>query len=528
MRSRLRRPLLALVAVACVLAGAWAAPRLAGPATYATAVADIQLRYGVTKPSRRGVDLYVPLADWGLRAAVTGAPVRVRVEPRRIDRAGVVRTVTTSRDVAVRTLRRDLDAALRAALIRQILLVLLGALGGAVLGALIWHATGVRGRRLLLGPGAAVGVVALLGIALGAWTALSFDGDQLDEPNYYASGQELERIVEQADMLRASASKYSSRVDNALRSITGLLDGSGPGSSPLMPTTAGDTRRLVLASDVHNNLLTLPTLERYANGAPTVLAGDFTINGGAVEAPLATRMAGVSDTVVAVSGNHDSPGIMRTLARNGVIVLDHTSGVRTVGGIRMAGFEDPLAFAEGDYPEGIRAGISFGDIPDGEARKRAAVDEGWRWWLALPEPPQVLVVHQEALGRELAARIQAQDPDGPPLTILVGHTHRQRLDRYGRVTVVNSGSIGAGGLFGIGEQSVGLALVDFERATNAIEATTLISQNPATDAAQARRVVIASPGCDESVVFCHDEEEAAEDAAATPTVEDDDQGGPTP
>jgi predicted phosphodiesterase len=527
--ARLRRPLLVLVAVLWSLAGAWAGPRLAGPATYSTAVGDVQLRYGVTTPAHRGVDVYVPLADWGLRAAVTDAPVRVRAEPRRLDRAGVVRTVTESRAVTVRRLRHDVDRALRAALIRQVLLALAGALGGGLIAALIWYAAGVRGRRRLsAAPGMAVGLVAVLGIGLGAWTGLTFDGARLDEPSYYASGVELERIVEQADALRASASKYSSRVDNALRSVTGLLNDTGQGSNALAPSTSErDTRRLVLASDIHNNLLTLPILERYADDAPTVLAGDFTVNGGAMEAPLAVRMAAVSGTVVAVSGNHDSPGIMSTLARNGVTVLDHTDGVRTIGGIKMAGFEDPLAFAKGTYPKGIRAGMSFGDIPDGAERKRAAVSERWAWWQALPQRPQVLILHQEALGRELAARIEAQDPDGPPLTILVGHTHRQRLDRYGPVTVVNSGSIGAGGLFGIGEQSVGLALLDLDRATNALVATTLVSQNPSTDAARARRVITSSPGCDDALVHCHDEDEAQEEASATPTVAGDDQGGET-
>src|SRR3954451_19077250 len=103
------------MAVLCALTGAWAGPRLAGPATYSTAVADVQLRYGVTTPAHRGIELYVPLADWGLRAAVTGAPVRVRAEPRRIDRAGVVRTVTEGRAARIRTLRHDIDGALRAA-----------------------------------------------------------------------------------------------------------------------------------------------------------------------------------------------------------------------------------------------------------------------------------------------------------------------------------------------------------------------------------------------------------------------------
>ncbi len=522
--GRLRTPALILTVVVCALAGAWTGPRLAGPGVYATTVADVQLRFGVTTPGRRGLDLYVPLADWGLRSAVTGAPVRVRAEPRRINRPGVVRTVSDRDAGTVHALRAELDDALRAALLRHALFALAGALCGGLLAALIWHAAGGRGRRLALAPAGAVGLVLVLGGGLAAWGALTFDGKQLDQPNYYASGIELERIVSQADALRASGAKYSSRVDNALRGISGLLDDSGGNANPLSAPKRGDTRRLVLASDIHNNVLTLPSLRRYANGAPTVLAGDFTVNGGAMEAPLVRRMAAVSKTVVAVSGNHDSPGIMRQFERDGVTVLDHTDGVKTISAIKMTGFEDPLAFAAGEFPRGIRAGMSFGDIKNGKALREAAIEERWRWWRALPERPQVLIVHQEGLGRALAERIQAAEPDGPPLTILVGHTHRQRMDLYGPVTVVNSGSIGAGGLFGIGEQSVGLALLDLRRTDNALEATDLISQNPKTTAAQARRVITDSPDCDDTLVFCHDDGEA--DADAEPP--DDSEPSPTP
>ena len=498
--GRLRRTGFVLVLLVLVVVGAWAAPRVAGPRDYATAVADVQVRLSVTLPQRRGVNLYVPLADWGLRSYVTRAPVRVTVEPRRINRVGVVRTVSDGGRGTVAELRSQLDGALRSATWRFLLLSVLGGLLGGLVALLVWHVLGVRGRWLLLAPGAGVALTAVTVGGLIAWTALSFDATRLERPEYYASGVELERILEQADSLRRSGAKYSDRVDNAVRGITGLLNDRGAGANPLAPADPGGlTQRVALASDIHNNLLTLPTLRRYAQGHLTVLAGDFTINGGQAETPLLDRMATVGDPVVAVSGNHDSPGIMRGLERRGVTVLEHEDGVKVISGLAMAGFEDPLMFAKGQFPRGLRAGISFGDIPDGHERFVAAVEERWQWWQALAERPDVLVVHQAAIGRELASRIRDADPEGAPVAILVGHTHRQRLDRFGPVTVIDSGSIGAGGLFGIGEQNVGLALLDF-RSDGSLEAADLVSLNPSTSAARARRVITDSPDCDGELV----------------------------
>ena len=184
---------------------------------------------------------------------------------------------------------------------------------------------GVRGRRLAIAPAAAVvGVAVVLG-GLGGWAALSWDPARLERPDYFASGVELERILDQAHALRRAGDKYSDRVNSSIRSIAGLLDDrTGLGGTPV----AAATQRVVLASDIHNNLLTLPTVRHYSEGHLTILDGDFTINGGKIEAGLLKGVATLGDPTVAVSGNHDSPGIMRTLERRGVTVLDHTDGVR--------------------------------------------------------------------------------------------------------------------------------------------------------------------------------------------------------
>ncbi len=500
----LRRLLLLLVLVACTLAGAWAGLRIAGPASVATDVGDVRVAYAPALPGERGVGVYVPLADWGLRARVTAAPVQARLEPRRIDRAGVVRVASEPSAASVRTLRRQLSDGLGAAAIRSGVAILLGALGGGIVAALLMHLAGSRGRRLLLVPVGGVVLAVVLGGGTAAWAAATWDPERLERPAYYASGTELERILDSADQLRSVGKQYGDRVDTAVRSIAGLID-------DRTPLDVG-ARRLMLASDIHLNALVIPTLRRYGEGIPAVLAGDFSVNGSRIEGRLLDGLEDVGTPVLAVSGNHDAPGVMRQLARRGVDVLTHTGrlgsdgsvtgpAVQTVAGLRVAGFEDPLEYAGGQFPTGIRTALSFGDLPDGKERFAAAVEQQWGWWQALPERPQVLVVHQEAIGRALAARIRDADPDGAPVAILVGHTHRQRLDRVGPVTVVNSGSAGAGGIFGAGSDRFGLALLDLD-AGGALEATDLVQLDPLSGAAQARRVITARPDCDEELVFC--------------------------
>ena len=127
----------------------------------------------------------------------------------------------------------------------------------------------------------------------------------------------------------------------------------------------------------------------------------------------------------------------------------------------------------------------------------------------------MLIVHQEAIGRALANLIWQDDPNGAPLAILVAHTHVQRMDRYGPVTTVNSGTAGAGGVFGAGTQSVGLALMDYDRATGALTATDLVQMNPSSSAARAVRVITKTPDCDDDLVFCHDEPKLPDVPAAS-------------
>jgi hypothetical protein len=56
----------------------------------------------------------------------------------------------------------------------------------------------------------------------------------------------------------------------------------------------------------------------------------------------------------------------------------------------------------------------------------------------------IVMVHQPAL-IEPALAILDDNPPDRPLTIITGHTHQASLDRFAGVTVINGGSVGAGG-----------------------------------------------------------------------------------
>jgi len=184
-----RRFLLGLLVAVCALFGAWAAPRLAGPVTYGTDVGALRFQLAASAPGERGVSLFVPVADWGLRAPVIGAPVKLSVEPRAVDRDAVARAVSGGGDAEVALLRQDLEHALRRLAVRTVLLMLGGALAGGLLAALLWYVAGVRGRRLLLAPAAAVGLVAVALGGLGVWAATTWDPARLERPDYFASAR---------------------------------------------------------------------------------------------------------------------------------------------------------------------------------------------------------------------------------------------------------------------------------------------------------------------------------------------------
>lgn len=602
--TRLRPALAVALLVACAGAGGYVGLRLTTPVEHETAIGRVQVS---VRPASRGtIDAFVPLADWGVRAYPFSAPIRLRIEPRTLDRDALLRATSGDRDL-LQTAEDDASEAGEHALRRYALGVLLGALLGGVLWSLGWAAAtgGRRGvarksaggeggagpsgadaseaaapsgtakptesgeaaasgktavddasprhvrarvsarlrdalapagrgaaplrralaparrivpalRRALLplrrggafarrhrrglaltsGPLGALAIAGVAIVAVALRVDATFDSTALRSPEFYARGAELPQLLQVAAEADESAAGYGSQVERTVAGYAELL------SNGLEFRGNADTRRALVVSDLHNNLFALDPLERLAVRQRVFFPGDFGQDGGATERRvLPERIARLGTGVVAVSGNHDSELLMRALARAGVVVLTeqgrlgadgrpHGPPVIEIDGMAVAGARDPLEW-RGRRANDPRRVYSFGQRPEGRREYAAARDELIRWFRALPRRPQIVLVHQNGLAQDLARALAADGADQPPLTVVTGHDHKQHVDRHGPITVVDGGTVGAGGVFGASTQSLGLAALHFadgdERPLRAVD---LIRFEPFGGSADARRIPV--------------------------------------
>ena len=180
----------------------------------------------------------------------------------------------------------------------------------------------------------------------------------VDTPQYYANGPEVPTALRALQTLGDSAQTLDDEIDEQLVGIARFVNAPA-GRAPL-----GDTApRLTVASDLHNNVIALPALERAARGGLLLFAGDLTDRGSPVEQALVLRIARAGSELVFVSGNHDSDVLERKLARTGEIVLTRSGRLRgngttdgrlvqRVANVRIAGYDDPLKrLASEDYAD---------------------------------------------------------------------------------------------------------------------------------------------------------------------------------
>jgi len=467
-----------ILALALVPAGFALGWRLAPDSKVDTAIGRVALD---VSPSLAGeATAVIPVADWGFRADAFDAPFELQAELRSLERSALVRAAEGDVSVLDRT-ESDLEAGARSAVLEAFAW---GA--GVALVLLLLAALVLRDRRsrvLLLSVGGAATVV--LGGASLALARASFDAEAFEQPTYFANGAELARILEVAEDERVD-SQYGSTFASILRSVSTVL-AEAPGDTP-------ESRDLYLGSDLHANALVVDPLAGLVGDDPLLLGGDFGQRGGVAEARLlAPRVAALGSDVYATSGNHDTAGLMDALESNGVMVLGDgatdTPGTTRILGLRVAGFPDPLEWdGIGDPQE---RPITFDDLDDPEAAVRSEGEALIDAFDALHPPPDIVMVHQDVLGRALAEELHERDYPRE-LVILTGHTHRQQLEVYGSVVLVNGGSIGGGGIFDAGSQPIGLAELHFDPIAPTLRSVDFILVEPFSGAAQASRVVIDS------------------------------------
>jgi predicted phosphodiesterase len=443
------------VAVACVVLAA------AGAAIGTLAVFQVERELSVgavrlsATPAREGaLDLYVPLVDWGVRfPGAVRLPARLSVDLRTVDRAAAQRLAAG--DLPELEHVRDEAADAIAAYIR--LLILVTALSALALGGLV--ALALRGPAarlpLLLAVAGAATLACCAAIAL-----LLPPRGEIGDPEYYAHGPDIPAALRTVELATRSSEVLSEELNSQLVGLARLI------AAPARRNAGSAApRRLTLASDLHNNLLALPTLERAVDRGPLLFAGDLTASGSPFETALTRRIARIGDPFVFVTGNHDSDVLARRLAATGAIVLTERGRLRgdgsygpvvvRVAGLRIAGYSDPF---ERRRAEGYRD--RYDDSAPAAERRRRFAD----WLRPLVGDVDVVLVHSPGLAR-LALRELRADPPARPLALLTGHTHRARVATSANLLELNGGTAGGGGVGKLDEsQPFGMAVLTYSTA----------------------------------------------------------------
>jgi predicted phosphodiesterase len=475
-----RRPRIArLSRHAAVVAGVVVATLAGGYATLNSFGQSRQLSVGqiqmTVDPGERGaLDLYVPLVDWGVRFEDTvRLPARLQIELRTVDRVTVSR-VAQGESLDLQDVRAEARDAIAEYLRTLIAVVVAASLALGVLVAFaLRHRSGPRLRYKI----AAAAITALTtGVAL---VVLLPPRGPIDNPQYYAFGPDIPRALEAIESAQRSTRQLDQELDAQLVGLARLV------TRPADRTSLADRPTLTIASDLHNNFLSIPILERATGDGPLFFAGDLTDSGSPLEARLVRRVTNLGRPFVFVSGNHDSDSLERELARRGAIVLTqegrlNRSGgpIVDVAGLKVAGYSDPFERRAGDDYED-----RFEPEP-GPALQQAFTD----WLRPLINEVDIVMVHQPAL-IEPAIEELLDQPPVRPIVFVTGHTHSPSIDHEPGVTVINGGSVGAGGTGNLAEATdMGIArLIYTTEPSFQPLAADLVSIDPGDGSATARR-----------------------------------------
>jgi predicted phosphodiesterase len=430
-----------------------------------------------TTPFHRGaLDVYVPLVDWGVRFRSMRFPARLHVDLKSVNRKAAAR-IAGGADVDVHQLRHEANDQI-ASYLRALLAVMFGAalLGGLVAAAALRSRDGPRFRWLA----ATAAGTAVIGFVLLVVT-LPPRG-QLHEPEYYANGGDIPRALKVVEAAVSSSQVLDQEVNGQLVGLARLV------VAPSQRESLTGLPRVTLASDLHNNLLAIPTLEKAAGHGPLFFPGDMTDQGTSFEASLVKRIVNAGRPFVFVTGNHDSDVLTKQLVKEGAIVLTQRGRLLSNGGygpmivraagLRVAGYSDPfMRFKRNNFQS-----------PPLPLPSRAQQKEFMDWLLPLVPRLDAVMVHEPVLAAMAVAYLRAHPPDHP-LVFFEGHTHVAALQRSKNVIVINDGSIGAGGPANAAEHTpLALAVLTYALKPHfAPLAEDSVQIDPGTGAAKAQR-----------------------------------------
>ena len=484
MRPLVTWALVVLALLAGTVGGATLALRAFGASTAHLALGTVTIKVEASTSGR--AELYMPLVDWEVVARPFEAPVTVRAEVTSVDREQALVALRSGADAnrKVEEARAQVPPLVRDAVRHALLVAALGGIAGALVAGCVLAV--VLGRRRWVAFSLPAGVVATAALLVPVgWSLSHVDYRAFQHPTFHAHGAELPRLLAFSAQLTDASKGYTASYETALLGLVNLVS---VVSDPTTPPTA--VHEFVVGSDIHSNPLPLRAFGRYAKGKPIFLVGDFSQLGTTYEASIADDVADLGPTIVAVSGNHDTLPLMRRLAARGVTVLRNDGvldrqgrvvpgPVITVAGMTVAGWSDPLEAPTATF--GVHPLELQGDdfLSAGERLVQ--------WFDGLRPRPQVVLVHQHGLAHALLDHVAAQE-DHAPVVILTGHDHLQHMERVGRSLLVDGGSLGAGGLFAVGETPAGFIDLRLDSSFAPISSD-MVQIEPVSGDGSARRVV---------------------------------------
>jgi predicted phosphodiesterase len=462
----------------------------AGVTALAALRLDRELSVGTVRifsdPGHHGaLDLYVPLVDWGVRFGGVRAPVRLRVDVQRIDRDAAV-SVAREGAAAPRVLARAKHDARDA--IASYLRILVLVVFGCALGFGLLVALALRGLGLPLRPGMIAAGTTAVALAVAIVVLLPPRGD-LGTPEYYAHGPDIPRALRAVESAESSASTLTEELDGQIVGLARLVVAPGE-RAPL-----GGRPQITVASDLHNNLLAVPALRRVARGTPLFFVGDLTDRGTPLESQLTRGVVTAGSRMVFVTGNHDSDSAAQELADDGVIVLTEHGRllpggrfgpmVVRVAGLRVAGYGDPFRRRR------ARGYVQAGALASPSPAEQNLFAE---WLAKLEDKVDVVMVHEPQLAAKGIDMLK-RDPPSHPIVMLVGHTHHAAIEIDRDFTVLNGGTVGAGGTGNLSEDAkIGVARMTYSSEGGFFPlAADLVEIDPGNGSATAKRYRLDVP-----------------------------------
>ena len=310
-----------------------------------------------------------------------------------------------------------------------LLVVFLCALAAGLVVALAVRGRGAPRLRWLF---AAAGGTAIAGV-LALFLLLPPRGE-ISDPEYYANGPDIPVALRTIERAQGSAKAISEELNQQLVGLAQLISASSTRQA------RGELRSAVIASDLHNNLLALPALDRAVGSRPLFFVGDLTSSGSPFEFNLVRRVVRIGHPFVFVSGNHDSDALVRRMALAGGIVLTQRGRLRadgTYGPVVAA--PRPARGRTTPTPSSERpASVSGNERAD--PRCRAA--RGLPGLAAAPARPRGRGDGARAAARGRRRRRAAADSAERPLVLLTGHTHVATFHTSPNFTEINGGTVG--------------------------------------------------------------------------------------